>query len=299
MRVVAVLNRDGGTFKTTDMESYCDTLRRSFSARGGEIDCRPTSGKEIVDALEDAAGEDKYDALIAGGGDGTVSAATSIAWKKGKPLGVLPAGTMNMFARALGLPLDLEQAADALAEADQSPCDIATANGRPFVHQFSVGMQPRIIGDRNSFQYYSRIGKMIAGLRATLATFHRPPAFPARIATDDDRLEGRYSLIVVSNNLYGDGHLPYADDLSGGALGLGQAAPLKPHQNLQLIADFVIGNWRANPDFEMAPARSVTLEFPKLTRKAKATIDGELVRLEKNVELKIHPGALTVLKPKP
>lgn len=298
MRAVAVLNRDGGTFKTTDMEAFCDVLQRRFAAKGRELVCRPTSGKEIVDALEDAAGDERYDALIAGGGDGTVSAATSIAWRTGTPLGILPAGTMNMFARALGLPLDLEQAAEALAGADTTACDIATANGRPFVHQFSVGMQPRIIRDRNSFEYYSRFGKMLAGLRATLATFHRPPAFPASITADESCQDGRYSLIVVSNNLYGEGHLPYADDLSGGVLGIGRVAPLKPHQNLQLIADFLIGNWRANPDFEMVPARKVKLEFPKLTRRAKATIDGELVSLARNVELKIHPGALRVLAPK-
>lgn len=297
MRAVAVLNRDGGTFKTTDMQAYCGALQDAFAAEGRDLDCRPTRGENIVGALEEAAADDRCDVLIAGGGDGTVSAATAIAWKSGKTLGILPAGTMNMFARALGLPLDLVEAAGALARAEESACDIATANGRPFVHQFSVGMQPRIIRDRNNFEYYSRFGKMLAGLRATLATFHRPPSFPAAITFGEQSTNGRYSLIIVSNNIYGEGHLPYADDLTGGVLGLGLAEPLKSHQNLQLIADFLVGNWRQNPDFDMHPADEVTLVFPKLKRNARATVDGELVPLEREVTLKIHPGALKVLKP--
>ena len=53
--------------------------------------------------------------LMAGGGDGTISAAADVAWKARVPLAVLPAGTMNLFARALKIPLELNAALESLA----------------------------------------------------------------------------------------------------------------------------------------------------------------------------------------
>ncbi|WP_193172652.1 diacylglycerol/lipid kinase family protein [Nisaea nitritireducens] len=297
MRAVAVLNRDGGTLKTTDLNAYAETLTAAFEEAGRSLECRQVAGRDLIEALEDAAGDRAVELIVAGGGDGTISAAARIAWQADKALGVLPAGTMNLFARALGIPLDLETAAIALAKAPISTSDLATANGEVFVHQFSVGMQPRVVRDREAADYYSRMGKMLASLRAIAAMFQRPPSFPARIVIDDTEEEGRYSLVVVANNLYGESHMPYPDTLEGGVLGIGRAPVLPPSANLRMIADLAAGEWRRNDDFDMHPARSVSLHFPRLTHDAHATVDGELVPLKETVELKIHPGALKVLKP--
>src|SRR5689334_7815847 len=113
MHVIGVFNRDGGTFKTTDMEQFAARAREIFAAHGHELDARVVDGKSLMAELERAAGEAEM--LLAGGGDGTVSAAAGVAYKYGIPLGVVPAGTMNLFARSLGLPLKLEDALEALA----------------------------------------------------------------------------------------------------------------------------------------------------------------------------------------
>lgn len=297
MRAVAVLNRDGGTLKTTDLDAYAETLSAAFEEAGRSLECRQVAGKNLIEALEDAAADSAVELIVAGGGDGTISAAARIAWQADKTLGVLPAGTMNLFARTLGIPLDLDMAARALANAPISRSDLATANGEVFVHQFSVGMQPRVVRDRNAADYYSRAGKMLASLRAIMAMFRRPPSFHARIVTEGDEEEGRYSLVVVANNLYGESHMPYPDTVEGGVLGVGRAPVLSPAANLKLIADLAVGEWRRNEDFDMHPARSVVLHFPRLKRGKHATIDGELISLKETVELQIHPGALKVLKP--
>lgn len=158
-------------------------------------------------------------------------------------------------------------------------------------------MQPRVVRDRNAADYYSRAGKMLASLRAIAAMSRRPPSFPARIVADTHEEEGRYSLVVVANNLYCDNHMPYPDTLEAGVLGIGWAPVLSPSANLKLIADLAVGEWRLNENFDMHPARSVILHFPRLKHDAHATLDGELVPLKQTVELKIHPGALRVLKP--
>ncbi|MDI6839159.1 MAG: diacylglycerol kinase family protein, partial [Rhizobiaceae bacterium] len=79
MRIRAIFNRDGGTFKTADMTQVADLANDVFSARGHEFECLVVSGSEILPAL--AAAVRDTDALIAGGGDGTISAAAGVAWK--------------------------------------------------------------------------------------------------------------------------------------------------------------------------------------------------------------------------
>jgi len=147
MKLKAVFNRDGGTFKTTDMDAYCARAQDVFRAAGHDISVSVVAGRDVMARLEQAAREDGLDGLIAGGGDGTISAAAGIAWRAGIPLGVVPAGTMNLFARSLKLPLDIDLVLDTLAASKVEAVDIATVNDRPFVHQFSAA-QPCGLGHR-------------------------------------------------------------------------------------------------------------------------------------------------------
>jgi len=298
MRAIAILNRDGGTLKTTDLAAYCTHITAAFTAAGHELNCQRVSGDEIEAALKKAAKDPKIEAIIAGGGDGTISAAAAIASKADKILGVIPAGTMNLFARSLGIPLDIEEAATALAGAKVRACDIATANGRPFVHQFSVGMQPRLVQNREKLEYGSRFGKMLASLRATLAMLSRPPAFLTDITVDGDKRQQVLSMIAISNNPYGEGHMPYADRLDQGLLGVYSAGKLDTGAGMRLSTDLMLGSWSTNENMREETASEVLLHFPRHKRKARAVIDGELIPLAEKVTIKILPGALKVLMPR-
>lgn len=299
MRVAAIFNKDGGTLRTADLDAYSRHVEDVFSGNGHHVETWSVSGKEIVTALRKAAGDRNVDAIVSGGGDGTVSAAAGIAWKSGKILGVLPAGTMNLFARTLGVPLDIYNAAEALAKADIAEVDIAEANGRPFVHQFSVGLQPRIAEERSYMNYGSRVGKMLAGVRAAAMAFRKPPSFHARLDTDDETAQGRYSFLAVSNNPYAPGHMPYADDATQGILGVYSAGVLSAADNVQLAGDLFLGKWENNANLRVGKARVARLHFPHRKRRHKASLDGELVPLDEKVEIRIHAGGLTVLKPQP
>ncbi|MBW9091409.1 hypothetical protein JNB91_26755 [Rhizobium wenxiniae] len=159
MDIVAVFNRDGGTFKTTDMSAFEAKVVEVFSAAGHKIDCCIVSGDKVVEALGEAADRPEIDCIVAGGGDGTIAAAARCAWKSGKALGVVPAGTMNLFARSLSLPLDILDALEALASGEIESIDIASANGQTFIHQFSAGMRSRMIRLREAREYGSRLSK--------------------------------------------------------------------------------------------------------------------------------------------
>jgi diacylglycerol kinase family enzyme len=295
MRFIGVFNRDGGTFKTTDMEAFAAKAVDIFAAAGHELEPRIVAGGDLIVQLKRAARE--AEVLLAGGGDGTISAAAAIAFHQGVPLAVLPAGTMNLFARSLQVPLELEPALEALATGEIVNVDIATANGRPFVHQFSVGIHAKLVKLRESLTYKSRIGKMIASTRAFLGALYNAPNFHADVMTLNGVERRSTAGISVSNNPL-DGRLPIADRLDRGVLGIYIIAPLTPLSVIRLGFGALRGQWKALPEIVDKEAHEVTLRFPRKKSDSVAAIDGELLKLTETVELKVHPGALKVVIPR-
>ncbi len=297
MQFRALFNRDGGTFRTTDMDAYAKKAEQLFRDAGHDIACEVVSGKDIVSALERAAEEKGVDALIAGGGDGTISAAAGIAWKTGLPLGVVPAGTMNLFARSLKLPLDIWAALGTLATGRIMAADIGTADGKPFVHQFSAGMHARMVRLRDAMTYASRMGKLAANVRASLNVVLDPPQFEVVFDADGHQEHRRVSAINVSNNPFGDNSLMFSEELNTGHLGFYLTDPLRPAGAARLAVDILRGKMRQNTAITEMRARAVDLHFPKLRRNANCVLDGELMPLGRNVAIRLQNEELKVIVP--
>ncbi|WP_117195463.1 diacylglycerol/lipid kinase family protein [Rhizobium terrae] len=299
MNLYAVFNRDGGTFRTTDMDAYCAHALRAFEGAGHEIECHVVSGDKVVETMERAAAMPGIEGLIAGGGDGTISAAAGIAWKSGITLGVVPAGTMNLFARSLKLPLDIWQVLDALAVATPENIDIASANGRSFVHQFSAGMHARMVRYRNSMTFASRLGKMRASTRAAIGVMFNPPEFEVEFNAGGQTGYRKVSAISVSNNEFGRDPLMFADRLNRGRLGFYIADPLRPIGVAKLVFDILRGRLKENPAVTAMTATELELHFPKKRHDVRCVIDGELLPMDRDVHLKVHAGELKVLVNEP
>lgn len=299
MRLRAILNRDGGTLRTMDLDAFCKRAVDIFEAAGHQLECRVVEGSSVADELEAAAADDSIDAILAGGGDGTISSAASVAFRRDKPLGILPAGTMNLFARALEMPLNLEAALEAIARGSVDRIDIATANGRPFVHQFGVGIHARLVRIRNGMVYHSRVGKMLASLRSIMAAAIDPPEFKVQLETAKGKVTRTVSGIAVSNNPLDNGSVPVAETLNSGLLGVYLADRVSTGELLGLALDLFAGRWRENALISEAEVPELTLHFPHKKKSAHAVIDGELVDLDGDVELKIHRLGLQVIRPAP
>jgi diacylglycerol kinase family enzyme len=84
------------------------------------------------------------DMVIIGGGDGTISNALPAILASGRPLGILPMGNANDLARTLGIPGDLDAAADIVVAGKRKRIDLGTINGRPFANVASLGISVEI-----------------------------------------------------------------------------------------------------------------------------------------------------------
>jgi diacylglycerol kinase family enzyme len=195
------------------------------------------------------------------------------------------------------MPLDLDAALGAIAGGEVRPVDIATANGRPFVHQFSVGIHAKLVKLRDSLSYRGRLGKMAASVRAFWTAIAKAPTFHLDVVTPHGVERRRTAGISVSNNPL-EGALPHAERLDAGVLGIYIIAPLTLPIVLRLGLAALAGRWKSLPEIVDREAREVTIRFPRRKRSSSAAIDGELVALDSTVALRIHPGALKVVLPK-
>lgn len=297
MRVTALLNRDGGTLKTAGIQAVCNRIETAFSSAGHEVQCIVTSSTRLEANLKLIADDPETDVILAGGGDGTVSAAAAAAYRSGKVLGVLPAGTMNLFARSLCIPLQLDKAIEALARGEVVRTDIGLMNGRPFVHQFSLGLQAQMIRERDKAEHGSRLAKIWGSFRAFLRSTFRPFSFRARLRIGNEQRRGRFSVIAASNNIYGEGTLPYAARLDEGVLGVYSVHRLTAFETARLAADLARGAWRSNPNLMYDRAREISVELSPSMRRKTGVLDGELVQLPEQITVRIEPQGLAVLRP--
>jgi YegS/Rv2252/BmrU family lipid kinase len=157
--------------------------------------------------LAQEAARDGYDLVIAAGGDGTLSEVVDGLVGTNVAVGVLPGGTVNLWARELGLSMRLRRAALQLAGSERRRVDVGhlRINGRHGRHFFlmaGIGIDGSVMA-RVSKPLKNKIGKLAVGVAAVNAL----PSFrPVQISAliDGVHWEGRVTQIVVGNTrLYG------------------------------------------------------------------------------------------------
>lgn len=297
MKFAAVLNRDGGTLRTTDLVAFSDRMHQTLEAAGHSLSIEIVAGKDVVETLDSAASRRSVDIVLAGGGDGTISAAAARLMGTKKALAILPAGTMNLFARGLGIPQSLDGALKSFADGEIIAVDVATANGQPFIHQFSIGMHAKMVQLRQKMEFGSRLGKIRASAKAAWATINNPPAMNVTLSIGGAEMAARITGIGITNNLFGEGHLPYADNPAGGVLGVYVTVAKQRAELVKFFFNVARGKWRDNEHVEIHQTNRTVLKIHSSSRKFRAVMDGELVRLDRETVIEIQPGALNVLVP--
>ncbi len=162
MRVRVIVNPGGGTAKGIAPDALAHQIEAAFEPHGVDADVRLTAPSDLADALAEAASARGLDAVVVGGGDGTVSAAATALAGGNRPLGILPLGTLNHFARDAGVPIDLAEAAAVIAAGKARRIDVAEVNGRVFVNNSSVGIYTDFVRSRDAQQHRLRRSKRLA-----------------------------------------------------------------------------------------------------------------------------------------
>jgi diacylglycerol kinase family enzyme len=181
-------------------------LGAAFVRAGVTAEIRVLDGKRLQKAASRALAQARrgdIDAVIAGGGDGSIRAVASVLAGTSVPLGIIPLGTRNHFAKDLGLRLDLEGAAETIASGQARMVDLGEVNGEIFINNSSIGVYPYLIIERDRRRARDGIAKWMAMVPAFLRMLRHFPRRRLRISAQDFARPYRTPCLFVGNNEYG------------------------------------------------------------------------------------------------
>lgn len=207
-RVLVIWNPEAGRKAGVPTNGTSESELRDVMARHGLGDELYESPSEAASAERlDAALSEGYDAIVGAGGDGTVRALAFRLLDRPTPIGILPLGSAMNLARTLGIPRDLETAAQIVATAEPRAIDVAVADGRPYLEVASIGATAEILEQAQHVDqgHFHAIFTMLwNGLRQR----------PARveITIDGRRIRMRPLALAVANAPYSGLGLTLAPD---------------------------------------------------------------------------------------
>ena len=252
-----------------------------------EVDCGGDASAAIL------AHRGAVDCVILGGGDGTVNAAGRGLVETGLPMGLLPLGTANDFARSVGVPFDLEAAARVIVGGFTHKVDVGEVNGHPFFNVASVGLAADLAKKltREGKRRFGRLSYAIAAVRVMLQA--RP--FHATLLAGQDKVMVRTMQIAVGNGrYYGGGNVIVTDArIDDGRLDLYSLEFAEVWRMALMLPHFKRGAHGVVR--EVRTARGLTFEV--VTRRPRSVnVDGELVTKTPAVFTQ-KQGAVTVYVP--
>ena len=264
MRKLLLINPRSGSGTPSAVE-----LAEAGRARGVDVHVL-RHGEDPADVAAAAAA----DVLAVAGGDGSLAAVASVALERDVPFVCVPFGTLNHFARDVGLDRgDPIAALDAFDSGSERLVDVGRVGDRVFLNNVSLGDYARLVHRR---ERHRRRRDALARLRAlwiVLRERGRPPVFVV------DGRPVRARVLLVANNAY-------ALDL----FNVGERARLDEGR-LHL---YITHGLRPR-DWEERVAEAFTVESPRW--RVRAAVDGEPAALETPLEFTIEPRALRVLLP--
>lgn len=291
MNVLALLNGAAGT------AGKAEAVAAAFAVHGVtatiEAMTPETCSARLAEVKRDArSGRFGFDALVVGGGDGTISGAASAVVGTGIPLGILPMGTLNHFAKDLRIPLHLEGAVAVIAAGGSRRVDVGDLNGRVFVNNSSIGIYPFLVSGRTAEQRRHGLGKVTATALALVRAFRHSHWRRCTVTANGLSRSLRTACVFVGNNVYDLKHMGERARLDEGRLCV---YIVKQQTWLGLLMlPFSVGLGRANPKTGVELLTTGEAGIAAGSRHMHVALDGEAVIMATPLIYKSRPGQLLV-----
>lgn len=294
--VTVLLNAASGSAEGRDTD---EKVRQAFRAAGAEARVHSAAGGEGIGELAKRAAAGGDGPLVAAGGDGTVSSVAAAVVGGKREFGVLPLGTLNHFARDLGIPEGLDAAARTVVEGESALVDVGEVNGRVFLNNSSIGLYPRIVKHREDRQERLGWGKWPALIWATVHALHRHRPLDVILSVDGKEIRRSTAFVFVGNNVYDMEGLDIGTRarLDEGQLSVYLSRYARPFDLLVLAFRALFGRLKGAPGFESLRTPELTIE----TRGSEVRVatDGEISMVKTPLRYRVRPRSLRVVRPRP
>ncbi|WP_373524790.1 YegS/Rv2252/BmrU family lipid kinase [Nostoc sp.] len=263
-----------------------------------DLDIYLTTEELDADELAYAAVERGVDAIIASGGDGTLSAAAAAVMGTEIPFGIISRGTANAFATALGIPDTIAGACETILQGATRNVDVAYCNDQPMVLLAGIGFEAETVelADREAKNRFGMMAYVLAGIQQ----LRNLKNFDVEIETEDKIIKTSACAVTVANAApatsvlaQGSAGLIYDD----GLLDLTIVAPVNKAgaiaATFHLFQTASTGNATERNDIGFLRAKQfkITTNPPQ-----KVVIDGEIGGTTP-VEIKCVPAGLKIFVP--
>jgi diacylglycerol kinase family enzyme len=292
--IPVLINRHGGAAsRDPDIGAH---VAEAFRSAGVDAEIELIAGGECRARCQ-ALAKAGDGIVVVGGGDGTISAAASALAGTETVLGILPLGTLNHFARDLGVPTDLNEAAKLIATRTERRVDVAEMNGRIFINNSAIGLYPLMVVDRDQQQKRLGRSKRLAMIVASVRTLARFGHQRLALMVNDEQARVDTPLLFVGTNDYRIdlGAPGQRDSLDSGHLSV---FVMRKKTRAGFVAASVRALLnRARPD-DMVELEGVERLRVESRRGALAvSLDGEVVRAAPPLDYKIRKKAMRVIAP--
>ena len=284
----AFLNDAGGS---------ADAAREALTKAGFDIEAvDPSELEKRLKAAIDAGTK----RILVAGGDGTIATAAALVANTDIEMAVLPAGTLNHFAKDHGIPTDLDEAAVAAIGSVIVGADIGYVDDNVFLNTSSIGAYVTFVRDRERLEKY--VGYRIASLIAAIQTMYHLRTFTVTLEAEGAKKTYRSSMVFIG---VGERELKMptlGSRVKNGRRGL-HVMIVRGHGKARLfaiaLAAIAKGTREASklPEFDNFVVDSCRID---LTRShATIGIDGELKKMQTPLDYRIERDALHLVTAPP
>jgi len=267
------------------IENYCKRQKINFQIKKTQYAGHATK-------LAREASNLGYDSIIAVGGDGTLLEVANGLLGSSVPLGIIPSGTGNDFARTIGIPENVEKALDCITENQSTRIDVGKIGDVCFINVASVGFDAEIARDVIKLQKYMP-GKISYYIAALLKVFtYRFKN--VQIEIDGEKMNFKILLIAIANGCYYGGGMKVNPNghIEDGYLDIIVITALPRFKIPLLFSKFIKGDYLKLPYVKIYKARKVKIHSEKTLP---VNTDGD-IKAQTPSEFSISPLALNVIK---
>jgi len=268
---------------------------RSALEQSGAFDVRVVEPERLSESVRSAVADGRRRIVVAGG-DGSIGSAARCLVGTGVELAIVPGGTLNHFARDLGIPADLPSACEIAADQTVTACaDVGYVNGRLFLNTSSVGAYVRLVRTRERLERL--FGYKLASAAAALRVFVGPPQFDVELEVEGIVRRYRTPIVFVG---VGERELKLptlGKRVTGGRRGL-HVMVVRGRRKAGLLALAFAAVARGVQHVSRTPKLdSFIVDRCRviLRRRGPVAVDGEIVELDTPLEYEIAPRALRVV----
>jgi diacylglycerol kinase family enzyme len=291
--ITCILNGAAGSHRAEEARAQ---IAEAFTRQGGEAQVLlARNGGELAELARQAMAEGSQP-VVAGGGDGTVSAIAATLVGSKHALGILPLGTLNHLAKDLKIPLELEAAVANILTGRLARIDVAEVNGHIFLNNSSLGLYPALVREREARQRRGARKWVAFAFAFVVILWHYAP-LRVWLRVDSRPESGAPTpFVFIGNNPYEiEGrHMGGRSRLDGGRLWVCRVPHAGLWTLLRLAMKALLG---LLPHGGFEAIEGETCEVRSKHRHLRVSADGEVISLETPLRYRIRPGALAVVVP--